>query len=259
MLVFIDESWQAIDSAQKQVCVLSAIAIHSQDFNEYSRQLWNYKVKHLGPKCGDIEIKGKDIFKKFNFRLEGKGIISRELSLARDVFGYAQTHNAIAFASVVFDQEQVQLDCADAKLLERPFLYLFERINLYMQENHPTRMASLIFDDRNLGQNERISQSVSNFFHLSKAGKTFDRIIKVPFFAISSENIGIQLADMVSHLIGRDVGLDKKMVSEFYKEIKKLEFKSKTERDGDDGKKHLTYGFKPIKQKEVGNLDNQKG
>lgn len=259
MLIFIDESWQTLDPAGKKVCVLSAVAINDNDFNEYSRNIWNLKTKHLGPKCGDIEIKGKDIFKNYNFRLEAKGIISRELSLARDILRYGIDHGAKAFASIVFDQEQVQLDCADEKLLERPFLFLFERINLFMQEKHPDSMAALIFDDRNLGQNERISASVSNFFHLSRAGKAFDRIIKVPFFAISSENVGIQLADMVAYLVGKETTQDKKVVADLWKEVKKMEFISITERDGDDGKKHTTYGFKPIKQKEAGNLNNQKG
>lgn len=68
MLVFIDESWQsAKEKPDKKVGVLSAVTIHSRDFNEYSRQIWNLKVKHLGPKCGDVEIKGQEIFRNYFF------------------------------------------------------------------------------------------------------------------------------------------------------------------------------------------------
>ena len=157
MLIFIDESWQSSESKpHEKVGVLSAIAIRSTDFNEYSRQIWNFKIKQLGPKCGDLEVKGKEIFKKYHFRLEWKGVASHQLNLARDILRYADTHGAKAFASVVLDQAEVDLSCADDKQLERPFFFLFERINLFMQENYPDLTASLVFDDRGITQNEKI-------------------------------------------------------------------------------------------------------
>ena len=138
MLIFIDESWQSSqEKPQGKVCVLSAMAIRSTDFNEYSRQIWNFKVKHLGSKCGDIEIKGKEIFKRALFRLEWKGIRSHQLDLARNILQYTESHGAKAFASIVLDQNEIDLSCANDKLLERPFFFLFERINLYMQEYYP--------------------------------------------------------------------------------------------------------------------------
>ena len=244
MLVFIDESWQSSESKpEEKGGVLSAVAIRSTDFNEYSRQIWNFKVKHLGLKCGDIEIKGKEIFKKYNFRLEWKGIPSRQLNLARDILKYVDTHAAKAFASVVLDQAEVDLSCADDKQLERPFFFLFERVNQFMQENYPDLTASLIFDDRGITQNEKISRSVSNFFHLSNVGKRFDHIIKAPFFAISSENVGIQIADMIGHLIGRRQTGGEKVISEFWKLIKQLEYKSRTEIET-EGKRFHLFGFK---------------
>ncbi|GEM_PF-2150483 len=263
MLIFIDESWQSSEKRpDRKVGVLSAVAIHSRDFNEYSCQIWNLKVKHLGPRCGDIEIKGQEIFRNYLFRLEWKGIRSRQLDLARDILEYAETHGAKAFASVVLDQREVDLACADDKLLERPFFFLFERINFYMQENYPDLVANLVFDDRGNRQNQKISKSVSNFFHLSSAGQEFDRIIKAPFFAISSENIGIQLADMIGHLVGREQVGDGKVISEFWKRIKKLEHKSQTQIEA-KGKSFYLFGFKiareheAIKANEAGGLAGQ--
>ena len=247
MLIFIDESWQSSERDPKQkVGVLSAVAINSNDFNEYSRQIWNYKKKHLGPMCGNIETKGLQIFKKFLFRLEKKGVVSHQLSLARDILKYAYEHGAKAFASIVMDRTEVNLSCADDKQLERPFFFLFERINMFMMENHPELTAKLIFDDRGTGQNERISKSVSNFFHLSSVGKSFDRIIKVPFFAISTENVGIQIADIVGHLVAREAVQDKSVL-EFWRLIKTFEYRSSTEVDV-EGKKYHLLGFKIAKE-----------
>ena len=244
MLFFIDESWQTSQNKpENKVGVLSAVAIRSIDFNEFSRQLWNFKVKHLGAKCGDVEIKGKEIFKKYFFRLEQKGIKSYQLELARDIFSFAETRGAKAFASIVLDEKEVNLSCADVKQLERPFFFLFERINLHVQESYPDLVATLIFDDRGITQNEKISSSVSNFFHLSHVGKSFDRINKVPLFGISSENVGIQIADMIGHLIGRRETGDEKIIAEFSKQIKQIEYKSKTKIDV-AGKKFDLFGFK---------------
>lgn len=244
MLVFIDESWQAEDGGTgKKVGVLSAVAIRSVDFNEYSRQIRNFKIKHLGSKCGDLEVKGKEIFRKYLFRLEWKGIQSRQLNLARDIFDYAEKHGAKAFASIVLDEKELDLSCADEKQLERPFFFLFERINTFMEEHYPELMASLIFDDRGITQNERISRSVSNFFHLSWKGQRFDRVIKVPFFAISSENVGIQIADLVGHLIGKRETGEEKMIMEFWKKLKKFEYTSEKEIEV-EGKAFKLFGFK---------------
>ena len=94
-------------------------------------------------------------------------------------------------------------------------------------------MAKLIYDDRGIQINGAISKSVSNFFHKSHAGKTFDSIIKVPFFALSSECVGIQMSDMIAYILGaRFTGHKGKY--EFFKKAKDLEFINRTvfPRDG---------------------------
>jgi hypothetical protein len=79
-----------------------------------------------------------------------------------------------------------------------------------VKENYPGPMAKLIFDDRGIQFNKKLSKSVSNFFHKSSIGQQFNTIIKVPLFAISTENIGIQRADMVAHILGARFKGDKK-------------------------------------------------
>lgn len=164
------------------------------------------------------------------------------------------------FASVVFEEKEIDLACANVNQLERPFFYLFERINQFMKESYSDMFANLVFDDRGIETNKRISKSVSNFFHKSHAGKSFDRIIKVPFFAISTENIGIQLTDIVGHIIGRKFTRDKS-ITEFFTYVKELEFNSK-EITGNDiwGNKLICRGIKVVKsrkEKGAGDLADQ--
>ncbi|MBI3319481.1 MAG: DUF3800 domain-containing protein [Candidatus Omnitrophica bacterium] len=121
-----------------------------------------------------------------------------------------------------------------------------------MKENHPGLIAKMIFDDRGVQANQKISISVSNFFHKSSTGRSFDSILKVPLFAISKENVGIQVADIVAYTLGGRFTGDKNM-GEFFKMVKSMEFKSRLTRDV-SGVWHPWLGFKIIKDKEAGDL-----
>lgn len=254
MLFFIDESWQTTQDKKYKVGILAATQIKSHDFNKCSQEIYQFKLKHLGHEGSDVEIKGNGIFRRYVFDLESKGIVSKELNLARDILTYLRTIGVTLFGSVVFEEHEMDLECANSHQLERPFVFLFERINLFMKENCPGEMAHLIFDDRGVEANQKISASVSNFFHRSYKGKEFDSIIKVPTFAISTQNIGIQLADMVAYILGAHV-VRRREVQEFYKKIKDLEFKSRTLfNTGSSMEPH--YGFKYLKKKEAGGSDN---
>jgi hypothetical protein len=252
MLFFIDESWQSTNDGKYKVGVLSAVQLKSHDFNGCSEHMRKLKIQHLGYPAGNIEIKGNAILKEYLFRLESKGIKSNNLNLIRDIFGYLKTLGVTLFGSIVFEHKEIELACADVNELERPFFFLFERIDLFMKENHPGMMAKIIFDDRGIQTNKKISASVSNFFHKCSVGKSFDSIIKVPCFAISTENVGIQLADIAAYVLGsRFTGRLGKY--EFFRMAKDLEFKSRSLFEI-NGKHYPHSGFKVIKKKEAGDL-----
>ncbi|MBL7170754.1 MAG: hypothetical protein ISS46_02025 [Candidatus Omnitrophica bacterium] len=80
---------------------------------------------------------------------------------------------------------------------------------------------------------------------------SFDRILKTPFFGISTENIGIQISDMIGHIIGRRFTGDR-LVQEFFNYTKEIQFESK--------KKIRMFslkGIKVIKKKRAGDLTTQ--
>ena len=199
-----------------------------------------------------MELKGKELLKNWLFKLETKGIQANGLELVREIIEHMRSRGVQFFASVVFSKEEINLSCANADLLERPFLFLCERIDLYMKENYPGLIAKLIFDDRGLQCNKNISKSISNFFHKSKMGQSFDTIMKVPLFAISSENIGIQIADIAAYIIGARFTGDRKK-DDFFKKIKNLQFISKSRIDV-QGRKVPVRGIRVVKEKEAGEL-----
>lgn len=252
MLFFIDESWQSTHDNKFKVGALSAIQIKSNDFNECSTQIFGLKIKNLGPECRDAELKGNELLKNYVFGLESKGIKSKNLNLVREILEYIKTRGIRLFASVVFAKEEINLACPNADQLERPFFFLFERIDLFMKENYPGMIAKLVFDDRGVQFNKNISKSISNFLHRSRVGQSFDTIMKVPFFAISSENIGIQVADIAAYILGARFTGDRKKI-EFFKKLKEIEFISNT-RIEVYGKKIPLKGIKVINEKEAGDL-----
>jgi hypothetical protein len=246
MLFFIDESWQLASNGVDRIGVLSVTPIKSQDFNECSKHIHSLKLNRLGYERASKEIKGKEFLSNYHFdELESKGIASNMLNLIRDVLDHMRVLGVCFFASIVSSPKEIDLACANVNQLERPFYFLFERIDLFMKEKYPDRKATLIFDDRGLKTNEKISKSVSNFLHKSRTGQSFDNIIKAPFFAISSENIGIQIADVAAYILGAEYTGNKKKI-EFYKKIKELEFHSTTLFDI-NGKMQPRLGFKVIK------------
>lgn len=253
MLIFIDESWQERPDGQK-IGVLAAVQIKAHDFNLFSREIYKLKVQHLGYDAGNCEMKGNKLFRNYLFELEKKGIRSADLELVRSVFGFLYAHKVKVFASIVHDKEEIHLTCKNAERLERPFFFLFERINIYMEENHPALMGHIIFDDRGLQDNTRISIGMGNFFYKSNKGQTFERIIKVPSFSISTNNIGLQVADMVAYLLARRC-VDPARTMEFEKLVKKMEFISNNKYPSGNGM-YPYYGFKDIreKKKEAGDL-----
>lgn len=227
MLFFIDESWQHTTDKRYRVGILSAIPLNSKDYNDISVEVFNLRRRRLGPRRANEELKGYRIFKKYFFRMEKKGITNNHLNLARDVFSLCDNRRIKIFASVTHSKKEVDLACANAEQLERPFFFLFERINQFMNEYFPDLIAKIIFDDRGRNINQRISKSVSNFFHKSQVGRSFDRILKAPFFAISSENVGIQIADLVGHIIGRRFTGDRIETAEFFRRAKTMQYESR--------------------------------
>ena len=96
-----------------------------------------------------------------------------------------------------------KFQCEDVRALDMTFRYLFERIDMFMKTKHPERMAKLVFDDRDYGINKQNAEAITNFFQRSSRGLSLDSILRTPFFAISqSQNIGLQLADFVTTVIG---------------------------------------------------------
>lgn len=205
MLIFFDETFrESLSYPGATLGALCGIAIPEKQLHRVADDVFKLKLKHFGPEFAkDREIKGKELLKNYVFKLEKAGVQSKNLQLASDLLNYIQARRLMVFGCVCFEKGMQKFQCEDVRALDCTFRYVFERIDMYMKIKHPDCMAKLVFDDRDYGINQKNATAITNFFQRSSWGLSLDSIVKTPFFAISqSQNVGLQLADFVTTIIG---------------------------------------------------------
>ena len=107
MLIFFDEAFRVSDrNPAISLGALCGIALPEDHLARISQDVFALKRKHLGSDCAnDKEIKGKDIFKHFAFKLEQRGIPSRNLAFANDLLDYINQRKLRVFGCVCFEKK----------------------------------------------------------------------------------------------------------------------------------------------------------
>lgn len=224
MLLFLDESFR--ERGEIPFGVLAGIAIPETQLTRVAKDVFQLKWQHLGEEFArDGEMKGKDLLKRYAFRIEEHGTPSKNLALARDLLNYVVQKKLQIFGCVCFQDRLHQFKCQDVTALDKTFRFLFERIDIFMKIRHPGEIAALVFDDRDHGTNLRNATAITNFFLRSPHGLALDSVLDTPFFAISqAQNIGLQLADFVTTLVAmRFEGREE--VKGMYNELQKVVFR----------------------------------
>lgn len=206
----------------KPIGLLVGVAVKEEYFGQIFSDIYTLKVKHFGQDIAKrMEIKGSDLFKSFVFKLEKRGVKSKNLSFADDLLDYITFKNLIVLGCVCFEEELHEFKCEDVRALDKTFFYVFERVDVFMKREHPDRMVKLIFDDRGFQINKTNSEAITNFFVRSPAGLALTSVIKTPLFAVSqAQNIGLQLADFVNYIIGSRFVSDEK-IDPYWKKLKR--------------------------------------
>ncbi|MDQ6940166.1 MAG: DUF3800 domain-containing protein [Verrucomicrobiota bacterium] len=205
MLIFFDETFR--DSLSRQGTsfgALCGIAIAEKDLHRIATDVFQLKLKHFGSEFArDGEIKGKELLKNYVFRIQQNGGVSKNLRFATDLLHYLKAKHLTVFGCICFEKKLQKFRCEDMSAMDVSFRFLFQRIDMFMKIKYPERLAKLVFDDRDYGINQKNAHAITNFFQRSSLGLSFTSIIQTPFFAISqSQNVGLQLADFVTTIIG---------------------------------------------------------
>jgi hypothetical protein len=95
--------------------------------------------------------------------------------------------------------EKVPYESADT--LPCQYRWLLERIERFMENEHPEHSALPIFDTRDPVQNRMLSESFTGYMARHAGGRALHRIIPSPLFVDSSITPGIQIADPFAYVI----------------------------------------------------------
>jgi hypothetical protein len=205
MLFFFDESFRKSRSEHKRdFGVLAGVAIPEKEMHRVSTDIFQLKLKHFGHEfASEREIKGKDLLKNRVFQHLKNGNKTVNLHFAEDLLQYISYKKIYVFGCVCFEQGIQRFKCNDVLVLDNTFRYIFERVDMFMKIEHQNQLAKLVFDDRDYGTNHPNALAITNFFTRSPRGLALNSILKTPFFAISqAHNVGLQLADFVTTIIG---------------------------------------------------------
>lgn len=226
MLVFLDETFRkSLSPHGKRLGALCGIAIPEKELSRISSDIYQLKLKHFDANfASNEELKSDTMLSNSMFKLEKSGVKCHNLEYARDLTDYICAKRFRIFGCVCFDETKQYFRCEDVRSLDKTFMFIFERLDMFMKIKYPEKMAKLVFDDRDFGTNRKNATAITNFFLRSAMGLSFDSILKTPFFAISqSQNVGLHLADFVTGVIGMRFS-NNRNGEEFYKKIRQCRF-----------------------------------
>jgi hypothetical protein len=205
MLFFFDESFrESLSYPGVLLGALCGVGVPESQLRRVADEIYELKHKHFDIDFARTgEIKGKELFKNYVFTLQKKGIVSKNLALGTDLVELIHRRQLPVFGCVCFEKGIQKFQADDVTALDKTFRYLFERIDTWMKMHRPADRALIVFDDRDYGINRKNAEAITNFFQRSNQGAAMDSIVQTPFFAISqAQNIGLQLADLVTTIIG---------------------------------------------------------
>jgi hypothetical protein len=202
--MFFDESFHdSLTDPGISLGCLCGVGIPEAQMSQVATDVYALKRRHFDETFArDREIKGKDLFKNYAFKLSQRGIASQNLALGGDLIDYIVGKRLPVFGCVCFEKQLQRFQATDSCPLDNSFRFLFERVDAYMKRHRPDELACVVFDDRSYGINARNAAAITRFFQCDVRGLAMDSIVRTPFYAISqANNVGLQLADLVTAVI----------------------------------------------------------
>ena len=210
MLIFIDETFrkaQTKKGGEVDFGALCGVGIPIEIYTKIATAVFKAKLNALGKDYAEkSELKGKKLLSPRTFRRlkQHPEEETKNLNFVETLVRILERNKLPVFGCVCFDQEAYKFTSDKDTALAGTFKSLCERINMYMKREHPNQKAIIVFDSRDEGTNERNARAVTNYLVRSKTGNNMrSSLLEIPLFAISqADNIGLQLADIVTTIIG---------------------------------------------------------
>lgn len=230
MWCFVDESWH--EGKEEHVGVLAAALGNESDFERLNRHLFRIRKKFYGEEhARDLtrELKGSALFSNNSFKHHDAGF-SKNVSGGQEVIEWMLKSKIRLVGICVYGDKKPPLLAPQHKQLAAPFRELCIRVIASVPAK---QRGQLIFDQR-LGAQEDISIAVHNYLAGIPDPK---RLVPHPMIGVSNVWPGLQLADLVAHILGRySIGDDR--FQSFYRKLTRVQMV------GEDHNGKKVYGFR---------------
>jgi Protein of unknown function (DUF3800) len=197
MLVFIDESGHPRPTDDATRPVILAVCIKESDVGRLTRAMFTVKRNLLGSlQLSREENEGKAI-KFLSRRAITQISVKREYVDA--MFDHLRDVDLAVFGIVM---ERPDRDpYAGPDFLQTHFRWLLERIDRFMENEHPSYMAIPIFDGQDPRTNQIFADCFTGFMAKSTSGRAMAHVVPTPLFVDSSLTPGIQISDWFAYVI----------------------------------------------------------
>jgi hypothetical protein len=196
MLVFIDESGHPRPTDSTTRPVIQAVCIMESDVGPLTRWMFAIRKNLLGKiRLTKAEQEGKAV-DFLNRRSITKSVAKREF--AETVFDRLRDFDLTTFAIVM--ERPTQMPYEGPAFLQTQHRWLLERIERFMDREHPRFHAVPVFDGQDPNSNKKFADCFTAFMARTTAGKAMHHIVPSPLFVDSSLTPGIQIADLFAYV-----------------------------------------------------------
>ncbi len=197
LLVYIDESGHPRPTDSSTRPVLLAACIKERDVGRLTRTLYSMKASYLAPLSLTRGEQEGHAIEFLNRRSLLKSPEKR--TYAEALFDFIRDSDLTLFAMVM--ERPYQNLYQHETFLQPQFRWLLERIERFMERDHPQQFALPIFDGQDPRSNEKLSRCFTSFMARSRIGRAMQHIVPSPLFVDSTLTPGIQIADMCAYVL----------------------------------------------------------
>jgi uncharacterized protein DUF3800 len=196
LLVYFDESGHPRPSDPTTRPVILAVCVKEKDAGRLIRALFSLRRTHLGT----LKLTREEREGKAAALLDRRSLtkLPAKREYAESLFSWLRDFDLTTFGIVMERPTKAPYEGSD--ILSTQHRWLLERIDRFMEREHPDEMAIPIFDGQDPVSNRNFADCFTGFMARSKIGRAMQHVVPSPLFVDSSLTPGIQIADSFAYV-----------------------------------------------------------
>lgn len=146
-----------------------------------------------------FEFKGEDLLQRRRLMRHTSETPSPSVQIVEECLALVRDCRSTSFGIL---SNPVHIDAIQkAERCPVQYVRLLDRINKWMLDAHPDRMAIPVFDSIHGGANSHLSRQIGQYLYRHARGSQMRKIVPTPFWIDSTTTAGSQMADIISHVL----------------------------------------------------------